>query len=511
MSAPALQRPTGMPVRTARRKGTRTARKVPVLTMVDTPRGLSARRRVARELGEARRAAIAGHAARTRVEDDVEDGLDLLPPGQVNGRRGAPLRGPVGARVPWHVTSTARIGVLTPFAAPQTTQVPGPVLGIDAVSGAPFTFDPWGAYRAGLVTSPAMCWVGVMGSGKSMGAKTAAVRMVAEGRQVIVTSDPKGEWVAVARWLGGKVLAVGPGTRTVINLLDAGVRPAHVDASEWEAMVAARRATALTSICQAVRPEQGLSPGEQVVIDMVCERISSGQVPARLRDVVEYLRRRPPELIDQVGEEAHRQVRLMLGRLTDGPLAGAFDTDSTVELDPDAPMIVLDTSALEHAAPQVRQITTAATSAWIDATLRSGDGRFRVLIAEEAWSELRNVSQVTAMDERIRMAGHWRCSQWLIFHELTDIEQFGDADSYHRNRVKGILSKTAIKVLYRQSEKSLALAPELLNPTDAAVSVLDQLPQGIGVWLVGDATPIQVLPVMSPAAYAVFNTDAGRS
>ena len=129
-----------------------------------------------------------------------------------------------------------------------------------------------------------------------------------------MTSDPKGEWVAVARWLGGKVLAVGPGTRTVINLLDAGVRPAHVDASEWEAMVAARRATALTSICQAVRPEQGLSPGEQVVIDMVCERISSGQVPARLRDVVEYLRRRPPELIDQVGEEAHRQVRLMLAR-----------------------------------------------------------------------------------------------------------------------------------------------------------------------------------------------------
>ncbi|MCK0116981.1 hypothetical protein MWU57_08025 [Isoptericola sp. S6320L] len=421
--------------------------------------------------------------------------------------------GPAGVGVPKHVTSAARIGVLTPFVAPTATSIPGPVIGIEATSGQPFTFDPWGAVQSKHAASPGVVAFGLQGTGKSFCVKTAMLREIGWGRQVIVSSDPKGEWVPLAGALGGQVVAVGPGSGNVINPLDEGIRPPDVGPATWRGLVGSRRSLALESICTTLRPGRVLDEFERTVLDRAVEAVSSGAVVATVAAVVDWLAQPPSTLSDELGDAgagAPTSLRLVLGRLVRGPLAGMFDGESTVALDPVAPITVIDTSAIVGAAPELRAIAQAATSAWIDATLRSGDGRWRCVVSEEGWDELRNRAQARAMDERLRMTSQWRCSNWLIFHELADITQFGEAGSAHRNQVKGIITKSAIKILYKQSAASMALLDEIVRPTQAEADPLMSLPQGVGVWHIGESTPVLVAPVAGPTAYALINTSAGR-
>jgi hypothetical protein len=421
--------------------------------------------------------------------------------------------GPAGVGLPKHVTSAARIGVLTPFVAPATMSIPGPVIGIEATSGQPFTFDPWGAVQAKHAASPGVVAFGLQGTGKSFCVKTAMLREIGWGRQVIVSSDPKGEWVALAQALDGQVVAVGPGSCNVINPLDEGTRPPGANPATWRGLVASRRSLALESICTTLRPGRVLDEFERTVLDRAVEAIDTGDVAATVVAVVDWLEEPPSTLRDELGDagaEAPTALRLVLGRLARGPLAGMFDTESTVKLDPVAPITVIDTSAIVDAAPELRAIAQAATSAWIDATLRSEDGQWRCVVSEEGWDELRNRAQAQAMDERLRMTSQWRCSNWLIFHELADITQFGEAGSAHRNQVKGIITKSAIKILYKQSAASMALLDEIVRPTAAEVDLLDSLPQGVGVWHIGESTPVLVAPVVGPTADKMINTSAGR-
>lgn len=57
--------------------------------------------------------------------------------------------------IPWHQTSTGRAGVLTTFVAGSGAQlIPGPPIGIDALSRELFQFDCWGTYDAHMTTIP---------------------------------------------------------------------------------------------------------------------------------------------------------------------------------------------------------------------------------------------------------------------------------------------------------------------------------------------------------------------
>ena len=97
--------------------------------------------------------------------------------------------------IPWHQTSTGRAGVLTTFVAGSGAQlIPGPPIGIDALSRELFQFDCWGTYDARMAASPDLFFSGLRGQGKSYCAKTIAVREIGFGRNIIVQSDRQGEW-----------------------------------------------------------------------------------------------------------------------------------------------------------------------------------------------------------------------------------------------------------------------------------------------------------------------------
>ena len=160
--------------------------------------------------------------------------------------------------IPWHQTSTGRAGVLTTFVAGSGAQlIPGPPIGIDALSRELFQFDCWGTYDAHMTTSPDLFFSGLRGQGKSYCAKTIAVREIGFGRNVIVQSDRQGEWKAIARAIpGGQVVSPGKG-----NYLNPFAMPdmSHVTSDEdrraLRQEVLAGRKSAMMALAEAVRAQ----------------------------------------------------------------------------------------------------------------------------------------------------------------------------------------------------------------------------------------------------------------
>ena len=335
-------------------------------------------------------------------------------------------------------------------------------------------------------------------------------RLIQNGRHVIVSSDVKSEWTEMALALGGQVIPIGPGSGYTINPLDEGVRPTHMRPEQWRQLVISRRELMLKSLCAVLRPDVPLSTRERVCLGQVVVALADGLIEPTLT-AVEQLLRQPPESWPQDLHDPARNLALILGLLVhEGSLSGMFHTYTAEPLNPAAPMVVVDTSRLHGADPEPRQIAAAVTSAWIDATLRSQDGRYRIVLSEEGWDELRNPAQAQAMDERLRMTGHWRCSNWLIFHELADINQFGEAGSAHRQQVAGIITKTPTKILFRQSPQAMEMLDEFVNVTSVERDNLTTLDKGIGMWHIGESTPIAVQAIVGPGLYQLVNTDAGR-
>lgn len=447
-----------------------------------------------------------------------EGGDDLLPrsTGPLRALRGLMGFGGTGMlSLPAHSTSTYRAGVLTPWLASGLTEFDGPLIGKENTTGTPFRFDAWSPARAGVATSPNGVVVGMMGSGKSMFLKTFAVREIGYGRHVIIMSDPKGEWVRVAKAVGGQTVSIGHGN--IMNPLDIGRRPMGVDEEEWLLDGKSRRSVALSGLVSSLREGVPPSSAEQSLLDAAAEDMCLGRMTATVTALVEALdgdwgaSREVRGLNDLTRDQCCRSLILTLDKLVHGALQGAFELESTVSVDPASPIIVFDTSGIDGNDTIKRSVYTAALSATIDSILTAKDGLYRLIIAEEGWEVLSNPLLVDAWDKRMRMTGDWACSNWMLLHELADLEKFGDPGSEQRKKIDGILTLSETKVIYKQSPSSLNYLSNLLpDLTDDERNVIPRLERGVGLFRVGDKVRTLVHPVVSRVAYPVFNTDAGR-
>ena len=89
-----------------------------------------------------------------------------------------------------------------------------------------------------MLTNPNALLAGVIGTGKSALAKSLATRSLAFGIRVYVPGDPKGEWTAVTRAVGGTAITLGQGQPTRLNPLDEGRRPAGLTDQQGDAAIA---------------------------------------------------------------------------------------------------------------------------------------------------------------------------------------------------------------------------------------------------------------------------------
>jgi type IV secretory pathway VirB4 component len=316
------------------------------------------------------------------------------------------------------------------------TGLVGRPLGL-AQRGGPFVYDPFDAYRAGLVTNPNVLVTGAIGVGKSTVVKMLLARALAAGRRAVVL-DPKGEYRDLAAAVGGRVVTPGAGDGWG-QAFGAGRRE---DLGLLEALVA-------TSLARALADDERYALG--ATYDAL-GRDHGGSLVAAL------LRRLAPHLGDRAGSP-ERTLAHCLHRFVDGDLAGLFDAAAEAPGGADDRLVVLDLSAA-WAAEALALVALAAMAA----ARRSLEGaEAGYLVLDEAWAVLGEPRVAHWLQGSWKLARARAVSHVLVLHRWSDAFTAADEGTAQRAKVTAILRDCETAVLLRQDAGERALLERVLD------------------------------------------------
>jgi len=390
------------------------------------------------------------------------------------------LIGAWGAGRPGHSATTAHFQAAYPFVAEGGLGAPGAYIGRDAYGGS-WLYDPWALYEHGLLSGPNMLVIGGIGSAKSALVKTYILRQRVFGRQAWVL-DPKSEYAPLASAMGVQPIALAPGGEVRLNPLSPrGGRDAQLGLLRSVAQAALRR---------------DLAPEEDAGLRVALEAVSAtGSEPA-LPMVVAALLGPSAEMAAGVAAEsrerfaaANREVALALQRLCEGDLRGMFDGPTSAGLDLEAPLVVLDLSAVQDSAALGILMTCAA--AWMQG----------IVMERRRAAEAGGAKMIVALDEGWRVASHIGVSEWLqqswklcrangvqnviVLHRLSDLGAVGAAGSRQARIAEGLIADSDTKVIYAQSADQLGAVRELLGLSETEAELLPTLRVGEALWVLG--------------------------
>src|SRR4051794_19608293 len=207
-----------------------------------------------------------------------------------------------GLRVPRHRATAAHLCSAYPFAAEGGLGVDGIYLGTNVLTGGGgFAYDPFEAYRAGLVTNPNILLAGEPGTGKSATAKCFIYRACGVFGRWVAIADPKGEYLGLADALGLSILSLRPGGTIRLNPLD----PGPAGESEGPDEVARRQAAMVAALLTSVL-HRDLTPVEDAVLNWgVAELARSPFEQPTLADVVAIM----ADPTEEMARRAHTSSR----------------------------------------------------------------------------------------------------------------------------------------------------------------------------------------------------------
>lgn len=393
----------------------------------------------------------------------------------------------------------------------------GAYIGNDVFGGGAFVFDPWELYRQKVITGMSMILLGAVGTGKSTCAKSLVARLVLLGRKALVLADRKGEWDAVAAFLGGLTIKVGPGQDARINPLDEGIRPRldpdgePMSDAKWEMIVRARRLNVLLAVGAILlaRPIAGAEhTAMSTALDAAAAVSAAGKTPPTLPEFTRQLHAiaASAEFSDETRKAAER-LEHGYRRCSEGDLRGMFDGHTTVVFDPDAPIITVNTKALSGASPEARKVAYACTGSWAESMVTNADSGQRLCVYEEGWDSISDAASLTRMVEAWKLARDYGIFNILIVHKLGDLDIAGDAGTAMAAMARSLLGDTEVKVIYRQESANLATTKKELGLTDAELKEVSRNRQGTGLWKVGRRA-INVHNLRTTAEVKPFDTDS---
>ena len=434
----------------------------------------------------------------------------------VDSRIGGALLHP-GLRLRRHRATTAHACALYPFHADGGLGPRGVYIGEDvSAGGASWHYDPFQLYTDGVITSPNILVLGMVGAGKSSAVKTLLYRMVgllgSDGKpRWCAILDPKGEYGPLAESLGLTRLALFPGGRTRLNPLDAGP---YV---ESDAELRARR-TQMTAALAASMLRRELTASEEAavswVIDIVTRKEGELGTPT-LADVVGLLADPTEEMLQRSAEDSSRElarsiadVRHGLGKLLDGPLRGMFDGPSTVSLDWSGRGVVIDLSAV-HQDPEALTVVMIAATGWLQALLAAPEGEDvprRIQVLEEIWALLGSERVAKYYQSCQKLARAYGVANISVAHRISDLRAQTDDGTSAAKVSMGLLADTQTRILFRQSSDQVPEAVNLLGLTGVEARILPELARGRALWRVGDHTAI-VQHRIGSKEWAMCDTD----
>ncbi len=418
-------------------------------------------------------------------------------------------------RRPYHRATGYQVASANPFAAADLYDPAGPIIGINMLSGAAFTFDPWLLYLIGLVTSPNLLIQGTLRQGKSFFIKRLVALLSVFGRYAINTSDSKGEHGNTALALGGVVIKLGVfGSPIRINPLERPEqrRGEHVEA--YRLRVRAARSAVMQQICGLLNPgERNVTAREIAILDWaISDTVQATGDRPTIRLVWERITS-PAYLTEAAAREWKGDDRedLVDGlrRLTEGDLAGMFDTESTVKLDPESPYTVIDTSAIAERGGNALAVTQAVTNAWVHHTISNKDsGRQYFLIREEGWRDMKTVAALEAHQEQLKLSGEYGIVMVLIVHEDGDFDSVGAEGSKERELARSLLRGYANRITFNLPAQTLRNAVETDTFTEAEAAAIASLKRGqFLVKIKAGSFVVDGTPTTTDWERAMFDTD----
>ncbi|MGH9057687.1 MAG: VirB4 family type IV secretion system protein [Acidimicrobiales bacterium] len=387
---------------------------------------------------------------------------------------------------PAHRATTAHLQALYPFVSEGGLGGLGPLVGRDLLGGV-FCFDPWDLYCRGVLTNPNVIVLGQLGRGKSTLVKTMVWRQAAFGRRSWIV-DPKGEYGSLAVACGSGVLKLEPDGPVRLNPLDL-PGSAGGASSSTDPASAARPRSRLTCSLVASSLGRALAPPERTAIDLAVLAVSRASCQPTLPEVVEALLDPDPALAATVRTDADglardgRVAALELRRLVDGDLAGIFDGPTSSGLDLDAPVVVLDLSAV-FASPALALLMTCATS-WLQTLLSGPDGPRRLVVVDEAWAILHDLATARWLQSTFKLARAFGVCNLAVVHRLSDLRAAGEEGSAQQRLAEGLLADSETRVVFGQSPAEAESTGQMLGLTGPERDLVARLPRGVALWKVG--------------------------
>lgn len=438
----------------------------------------------------------------------------------------------VRAMPPAHRVTTAHLGAAYPFMAGPGPGGRGVLIGRDLLGGA-FTYDPFELYRQGVLTNPNMVVIGQIGRGKSSFVKSYLWRQSVFGRRAWVV-DPKGEYGPLARAWGTQPLRLQPGGSVRLNPLDLGATGQFQESGRAAGPESGRASGPESG--RAGGPESGraggppagpgpielmaalaeaglgrsLLPPERTAVDLALGAVAAERAPT-LPAVVDALLAPSAESARAIRTDARtlardgRDVALELRRLVHGDLRGMFDGPTTPGLDLDAPLVVLDLSAV-YGSAALGVIMTCAT-AWLRARLSGHDGSLRLFVVDEAWAILSNLGVARWLQASWKLSRAYGVANIAVLHHFSDLGAAGSDGSETAKLAQGLLADSETAVVYAQPPGEVERSRQALGLSNLEAELLPQLGRGVALWKVGRRSFL-VEHHLSRAERRIVDTDA---
>jgi len=413
-----------------------------------------------------------------------------------------------GLRLPRHRGTTANLCSAYPFAAEADLGAGGAYLGTNVLTGGSgFAYDPFEAYRSGLVTNPNLLIAGEPGTGKSATAKCIVYRACGAFGRWVAIADPKGEYGPLADALGLDVIRLHPGGSARINPLDPGPGSTVGDHDE----TARRQAVMVTTLLGTVL-RRDLTPLEDAVVSWSTTHVARHCDEPTLADLLRVLADPPPDIVERARATRAEVLRgveaatYAVGKLLDRSLRGMFDGRTNVRLDWSGPGLVLDLSAIQHE-PEAMALVMLAATAWLQAVLAKPDGPPRLQVLDEAWSLLGSERTSRYLQSCWKLGRAHGVANVAIVHRISDLRAQADDGTVAAKVSMGLLADTQTRVLFRQSTDQVDEARSMLGLTTSEAEVLKRLCRGRAIWKVGGRTAV-VQHVIGEAERRFCDTDA---
>jgi len=418
------------------------------------------------------------------------------------------------ADIPAHQATSQHIAGIYPFVADSGLGHRGPVIGVDLNADALWHFSPWESYvdasERGTFSTNILV-LGAYRSGKSGSIKILTTRSIAFGHQVVVPSDPKGEWVAIAEAIpGGRVIRLGGGTGARLNPLDRGPRRSDASDEQHEQMVKQRRIGTLIAIIEMTLGGRLTAVEHAAILDALDRCITHTDDQPTLRGVYEELGRLAGETDAAFGAaDGAVQPRFVLRRFVEGDLSGLFEDESTVQFDQDAPIVVTDTSELFARGDLAAQLTQVCSTAWIQAVISDrGARRTRYVVREEGWRDMTSLASLQMFQQWLKLSRHYGISNIVILHKMGDLDAVGDADSLERSLAYSIVGDIENKFIFRVNHQEQAALRQRLSLPAPHVEMARQLRRGEFLAYVGQYSYlVDCFATSTPWEYELFKTD----